>query len=212
MKWLTLDYIKKHSRIDYDIEDSLLELYGNAAEETVLNYLNRDYHDIITEYGEIPAAIMQASLMLVDHSYTQRSPVSPINMSYVPYTFDALVLPYIHLTERLSEDEKAHVQVVPLGSDVKIEFSAKTTEGDTLRDVAFVVTVYNADAKDSKIVVNKENCIPAGESGYVVLVDTDTLGVGWYMLKVSMEIPDEDFPSGYRKEVVNIDPLVRVIE
>ena len=37
MKWLTLDWIKQHSRIDFDCEDDLLELYGEAAEEAVLN-------------------------------------------------------------------------------------------------------------------------------------------------------------------------------
>ena len=31
MKWLTIEYIKQHSRIDYDCEDELLELYGEAA-------------------------------------------------------------------------------------------------------------------------------------------------------------------------------------
>ena len=76
MKWLTIDYIKQHSRIDYDCEDALLELYGNAAEETVMNILGRDYDDIKANFGteeaDIPAAIIQASLILVDTSYTQR--------------------------------------------------------------------------------------------------------------------------------------------
>ena len=39
MKWLKIDYIKQHSRIDYDCEDGLLELYGESAEETVLNVI-----------------------------------------------------------------------------------------------------------------------------------------------------------------------------
>ena len=64
MKWLTIDYIKQHSRIDYDCEDALLELYGNAAEETVMNILGRDYDDIKATFGteeaDIPAAIIQA--------------------------------------------------------------------------------------------------------------------------------------------------------
>ena len=74
MKWLTIQYIKQHSRIDYDCEDALLELYGNAAEETVMNIIRRDYDDIVEHFGTekcpIPAAIIQASLILVDTSYT----------------------------------------------------------------------------------------------------------------------------------------------
>ena len=41
MKYLTIQYIKEHSRIDYDCEDALLELYGDSAEETMASYLNR---------------------------------------------------------------------------------------------------------------------------------------------------------------------------
>lgn len=97
MKFLTLEYIKKHSRIDYDIEDDLLELYGASAEDTTLNMLNRSYENLIETYSEVPPAIMQAALMLVDVSYTQRSPISMQNMSVVAYTFDALIKPYMIL-------------------------------------------------------------------------------------------------------------------
>ena len=47
MRWLTLEYIKQHSRIDSDIEDNILELYAEAAEDTVLNIMNRTYENLI---------------------------------------------------------------------------------------------------------------------------------------------------------------------
>lgn len=97
MKYLTLDYIKQHSRIDYCCEDELLELYANSAEDTVMNYLNRSFEDLIEEYGQVPPAIMHATLMLVDVSYQYRSPISPQNLYTVPYTFDVLVKPYMIL-------------------------------------------------------------------------------------------------------------------
>lgn len=97
MKWLSLSLIKQHSRIEYDCEDSLLTIYGEAAEETILNLLNRSYEDLKGNAETVPAPIIQASLMLVDHSYQQRSPVSTLNMSSVPYTFDTLIKPYMKL-------------------------------------------------------------------------------------------------------------------
>ena len=101
MKWLTVEYIKKHSRIDYDCEDDLLELYGEAAEETVMNITGRDYDDIVATFGTdkapVPAALIQASLILVDTSYMQRTAVSPAQLYTVPYTFDFLVKPYMKL-------------------------------------------------------------------------------------------------------------------
>lgn len=103
MKFLTLDYIKQHSRIDYDCEDELLGLYGDAAEAVLAQHLGRgktvdDMVDSLTEeFGEVPAAIMQAALMLVDVSYQYRSPISPSNIYVVPYTFDILVKPFMIL-------------------------------------------------------------------------------------------------------------------
>lgn len=105
MKWLTLDYIKQHSRIEYDCEDNLLTLYGEAAEETVLNICSRTYEELkaMGTDNKMPAPIIQASLMLVDHSYQQRSPVSSLNMASVPYTFDTLIKPYMNLCPTVQE-------------------------------------------------------------------------------------------------------------
>ena len=99
MKWLTLSRIKRQLRIEADFteEDDLLEMYGESAEEVLLNYLNRSYEDVIEVYGRVPAPLVHASLMLVDTSYQYRSPVSAQSMSLVPYTFDILVKPYMRL-------------------------------------------------------------------------------------------------------------------
>ena len=103
MKFLSLEYIKQHSRMDLDCEDNLLELYGDSAEETLAQYLNRGKNSdemiesLTEQYGKIPAPLYHAGLMLVDISYQYRSPVNPTNVSVVPYTFDILVKPYMKL-------------------------------------------------------------------------------------------------------------------
>lgn len=98
MKFLTLDYIKRHSRIDYDCEDAELELYGAAAEDTVLSILNRSLFDLKEACGgEVPAPVRQAALMLTDNSYQHRSPSEVSNLSVVPYGIDMLLKPYIIL-------------------------------------------------------------------------------------------------------------------
>lgn len=103
MKFLTIDYIKLHSRIDYDCEDELLEEYADSAEETICGLLNRgDTVDemvasLTEQYGRIPANLYEAGQMLVDLSYQQRSPVSPQNMSIVPYAFDIKIKRYMQL-------------------------------------------------------------------------------------------------------------------
>ena len=100
MKWLQLEQIKAQLRIEPEFtdEDELLEMYGESAEETLLQHLSRSYEDIIEVYGHLPAPLRHASLMLVDVSYQYRSPVSTQSMTLVPYTFDLLVKPYMRLT------------------------------------------------------------------------------------------------------------------
>ena len=98
MKWLTLEWIKKHSRIDFDCEDDLLGLYGDDAEQTVLNLIGRSFDDLIETYGEIPKPLYVAALMLVEVSYTQRAPITQTNLYTVPYAFDMKVKPYMKLT------------------------------------------------------------------------------------------------------------------
>ena len=97
MKWLTIDYIKQHSRIDFACEDDVLELYAISAEDTILNLINMTYDELIAEYGDVPAPIRHASLVMVDHSYNHRSLASPNNMSIIPYSFDLLIKPYMRL-------------------------------------------------------------------------------------------------------------------
>lgn len=97
MKILTIEEIKAHTRIDSDAEDEMLEIYGASAEETVLNLLGRTLDEVETEYGEVPVAVKHAMLMLVDHSYQMRSPVTTANLYAVPYTLEALIKPYMRL-------------------------------------------------------------------------------------------------------------------
>ena len=193
MKWLTIADIKKQLRLDFNDEDDVLELYGSAAEDTVLNYLNRTYQDVMEVYGHIPAPIRHATLMLVDVSYQYRSPVSPTNVSMVPYTF-----------------EEVQVTNYTLGSQFKILVDATLPDELTLQDVDFTVTVYNDDQKDQQKVYEKSECILTDDGNYVVLVNSDDLGVGTLMVKLVVMIPDTDFPGGARKEVIRINPNVKV--
>lgn len=100
MKFLTFDKIKAQLRLDDEqaqMEHELLCDYGETAEDTVLNLCNRTLEDLIEVYGRVPAPIRQAALMLVDNQYKERSPISPQNMSSVPYAFDLLLKPYMRL-------------------------------------------------------------------------------------------------------------------
>lgn len=98
MKWSNIQYIKEHSRIDFDCEDALLEQYAVAAENTILALLNRSLESIKDDNdGEVPAELYQAVQIMVDVSYNNRGPISPTNLSLVPYSVDMLLKPLMVL-------------------------------------------------------------------------------------------------------------------
>ena len=209
MKWLTPEKIKQQCRIeaDFTMEDTLLTGYGNSAESTILNHLNRTYYDLTEQYGEVPQDIINASLMLVDVWYQHRSPIEALNMSIVPYTFDLLIKPYMKLAGSVGGED---YQTVTLGSDVKIAFTADLPDDLLLKDIDFSGKVINADTSEEESFDKSECIMLEGGADYVVLVDTEELGVGSYVLKLTVQIPDTDYQRGYRKEVININPYIRV--
>ena len=207
MKWLTLEQIKRNSRIDGDYEDTLLVSYGESAEDTVLNYLNRLYQELIETWGKVPEPVVQASLMLVDVWYQHRAPAEPVSMSLVPYSFEILIKPYMRLAS--AEDEGIMVYV-PIGNDTKAEFTADLPDDLKLSDVEFTGIMINADTAKT-VAFTKADCIMVGDgASYVVLIDTNVMGVGQLLLKLTVKIPDTDYQTGYRRAVIKINPHMQI--
>lgn len=103
MEFLTLQMIKQQCRVTFDYDNDLLTGYGNAAEQTIANYLHRgkkvtDMIDSLRdEYGAIPDDIYTAALMLVTNWYNHSTPVKNVQMNVVPYTFEFIIKQYIIL-------------------------------------------------------------------------------------------------------------------
>ena len=206
MKWMQIKYIKQHSRIDYDCEDALLELYASGAERTILNLLNRTFPSLLIEYGGVPEPIIEATLMLVEVSFQHRSPDAMTSLYHVPYSFDMKLKPYMRLGGEMPKPQR-----LPLGGKTKVEFSAFLPNGLTMEDVHFSLAVYNAENTDMKMDVDKAACIEKEENVFIVIVDSDALGVGDVMLRLKLDIPDNDFPTGYNRQTVTIDPSLEVV-
>lgn len=209
MNFLTLEQIKQQCRIelDFTMEDERLTSYGTSAEDTVLQVVAMDYGEVIEKYGAVPENLKNAALLLVDTWYQHRSPVEALSLSIVPYTFDLLIKPYMKLAGGIDSSE---YQTVTLGSDVKIAFTADLPDDLLLKDIDFTGKVINTKT-NVDMDFTKADCIMIGEGeSYVVLVDTETLGIGSYVLKLTVHIPDTDYQRGYRKEVININPYIRV--
>lgn len=120
MKWLTLDKIKDQLRIDpsFTLEDEILTMYGESAEDSVLDIIRRSYTEVMEKYGTVPTPLVHASLMLVDLSYKERGPVSSQNLYQVPYAIDMKLKPYM----KLADDDKSS------GYAVLKDWNGKTIE------------------------------------------------------------------------------------
>lgn len=81
---VTLADIKAHCRIEHSEEDALLSLYGEAAEHSVLRYLNQTApisdHDG-TPFSDTPAPIRAAVLLHVGDLYEHREAQSEISLT-----------------------------------------------------------------------------------------------------------------------------------
>ena len=100
MKFLTFDQIKAQLRLDDQQatdEHDLLVLYGEAAEDVVLDLIRRPLYNVMQVYGHVPKRLMQASLLIVAQSYQHREPASSQNLSVIPYSLDMLLKPFMRL-------------------------------------------------------------------------------------------------------------------
>lgn len=95
-QFLSLDDIKQQARIEPDFtdEDTYLTLLGKAAERKLLKDIQRTYAEVVEMEGEWPDDLTMAALLLTSHWYKHREPVENMSISVVPYTYEALYMPY----------------------------------------------------------------------------------------------------------------------
>lgn len=105
MEIITLEEIKAQCRIDSEdnSEDTLLTSYGDAAEQMVQNYIKRDSASLLEDYGEVPAPIRTAMLILVAQYYKYREASTQDAVNDVPWGIQTLLRPYVKLIRREEE-------------------------------------------------------------------------------------------------------------
>ena len=98
LKWLSLDAIHQHTRMDFNCEDAELEQFGIAAEQAILDLTRRTYENFIDTYGRIPDPIFNATLLLVQNLYNNRDAADTQKKEASLYGFDLLLKNYMVLT------------------------------------------------------------------------------------------------------------------
>ena len=107
MASVAFSLFKKHVRADeFSDDDEYLHHLLDTAEESVVTMTRRTLGELTAlGHGEIPRPIIHAIMMLGAHWYNQRESVSVGQMTEVPEALQALVKPYVKLTNDSRENE-----------------------------------------------------------------------------------------------------------
>ena len=118
-----MEELKAQMREDFDGEDDLIRLYGEAAEDAVICATRRTLEELCrVGYTEMtglklstdealpgetlpgvaffPARLKVVILMLAAHSHRNREPVAAVAQNAVPYALDMYIKPYVKLSNR----------------------------------------------------------------------------------------------------------------
>ena len=88
------DEVKTHLRVLHTRDDSYIQLLTKAALESVENFIDRPFLDVFDEFGDIPASLKAAALLMVGDLYSNRSDVVVGTIVAVNPTTQRLMLPY----------------------------------------------------------------------------------------------------------------------
>lgn len=101
-------------------------------------------------------------------------------------------------------------QVLPpsVGTILKISIQADLDDAHMV-DVDFSCRFFRKPMGDS-ITIAKEDMIYVSDDEYIAIVDTTLIGTGEYYVEFTADIPDNNIPSGIRKEVVTAPTGIKV--
>lgn len=101
MEFPTLEELKMQMRVEIDVEDDLILLYGQAAMRSCLAYTRRTAEELESlGGGELPPDFKVAVLMLAAHLYRVREAVTPFASNPARYGLEYLLRPFQRLTSR----------------------------------------------------------------------------------------------------------------
>lgn len=99
MATVSLQLFKKHTNVDFDDDDTLLQHYLDTAQSAVIRYTRRTSEELnAMGGGSFPVELVQAIYTLGAHWYNMRESVSNVQMHEVPDSLQSLVKPFRKLT------------------------------------------------------------------------------------------------------------------
>jgi hypothetical protein len=102
---------------------------------------------------------------------------------------------------------------VYLGSEIKLNLNIEKIGNLSMRDYDFEVAVFCSPAKVLTIHKGDNGLIKEqDDSNYVLLIDTESIGIGKVKLQVTAQIPDLDFSDSLRKEIQVVETEIEIVK
>jgi hypothetical protein len=154
-----------------------------------------------------------------DIVFENNNPEKEIPISYEGFKNKALTEDFKDIPYYLEESNKMSLFEKKEETENNLETNIYSIEKLLLMDqtnkklqkkyISIAIDLLNSE-KDKAKTYQKEDCLMLEDGRYMVLIDTEELGIGIYMLRLDIQIPDTDFPDGFRKAVVKINPHITV--
>lgn len=98
--------------------------------------------------------------------------------------------------------DRHDAQNIYAGTDVKLSINVEPIDGHALESLDFTAEVGCTPWRP--VTIHKKDAIKVDADTYIVTADTRKTGVGPLRLRLTVQVPDGDFPDGYRTEVAEI--------
>jgi hypothetical protein len=101
--------------------------------------------------------------------------------------------------------------IIFLGTELKLNINIEPMGQVSMADYDFDVDVF-AQSTNKHVIINKSEAKESDKDNYVVIIDTEKLGVGRVICKVTAYLPDGDFKDRNRKEVAVVDTGISIVK
>ena len=95
-----------------------------------------------------------------------------------------------------------------IGTEYKIVVRIEPVDGVHMEEMEFTCQFYTRI--DAPVIVEKKDMIRVDADSYIALVNTEGMSAGTIRNRMTVDIPDRDFPDDYRREVVDLVTDIKI--
>lgn len=102
--------------------------------------------------------------------------------------------------------------IIFLGTELKLNINIEPIGTTSMATYDFNIDVYT-QLSNKHLFIEKADMKKVDDNNYSVIVDTEKIGAGRVMCKVTAYLPDGDFKDRNRKEITVVDtgiPIVKI--